>query len=1149
MLEFFIQCCEAGLSQPWVKNTYEKLFPLVIESTKHSSAWIQKRVACAQLIEGVRALNAKLNNSEDKSDSVDLVRLFCDLIALHRESQLLSSKNNYRTFLIANAAYFDLCSRHHTLLNNYSVEVVTSLYPQKSPEEIKKIASTLSWKDFPEIRMIVNDEKITFHLIKGEMINQEGLIQLNEIPNSYNSASFGPEFDHQTLIKNLKANAHVTYHSIREYDFEDEVLAVTENEYFHFQKNTQGKPNVFLTRKSEPDCIYQKLDKSCFKDNELNKILAENSDYTIWINIEKNSSILILDKNYKPCFSLNPSSKKLISVETGEQILLKSQLYQAFPSIYVQLKQFAGDDFYVYQKPNTSLLRIEIPKYSMTFHSNPDSPDQLIFTSDPKWSLETRLNFPGAMIVRDKKDNYCLFFPDLPYLSSNKEGYFIKTVPDYDLHSFRNLQKQSETEFKRFKNQSHYFKIKVDSEGSLQPKALDEKLFICYYLLNNKRYEHALSIIKGLSKEETLENSFNILELLHRIVIESPKKTSLQGEAPFTESILAIKIRAILLAAKLKVSKKINWTEAPLDFTHFAKLKEVKDFFEAFPNAACAELINQYVRHISQGVYPESWRITDEELRILINFDLSEKLNKNKQIFQWKGISAIKPKAPSDIIAKEAKNMIVSLNASNEKNTVYIEQYKDYCNTEEKQIFQRETKLADNEIALAEQNIDSEEMEKRILIQNAKNLLEKDTRFKEHLLDQINVLEQQVPLKEQLLALCHQLQLNNPDIQLAIISNDMTELMFEDLITAYLRNNPEELGQKLGVPEKDPIISHIFIILENILKSDIQLKRLNHLDYMSADISQFSKEEDMLQWIKSLRELDSAYQLTEKNRELLVFEYYEKKRLRPEQIRVIEHMLQPGNENSAIQFKMGGGKTSTLLPLAAIKNADGKAISIIIVPESMLTINEKQLDLSTSRLFSSKSLSLHFTRETALTRDSALRILNSLKNTQKQHGYLVTSRETLQALELKYLELSSKHKNPKDIESRDCIKMMKEILLLLREKGKAIIDEVDSVLDIRKEFNYSNGDAAHIDSILVSDTLTLYRCLSRLPKIQWTAENINSGMIKLFDQLLEEKGTLSAIIQRFSKDNIKAYLLGSSVQTDFLDELNSIEKERIALLK
>ncbi|MBV8802376.1 MAG: DUF3638 domain-containing protein, partial [Gammaproteobacteria bacterium] len=996
-----------------------------------------------------------------------------------------------------------------------------------------------------------------------------------------------------------KKQPNINYYSVRVNKVEKEVITDITGRRFHFQRNTKGQPQVFFTEiingleNSENECdFYQKIPVDSFKNAELCAVLKENPNYTMWMNTKNNNQVYVLDKDLKTCLSIDLYQKKLIVLETGYQLILKEQLIHRsnFPLLYIQLKQFAGNHFKVYQHPETGALKVEIPGNQISF-SLKTKEEGLIFSAEPtlRLNIESRLDFPGAMTLSDEKNNHYLLFPDLPYMASNKEGYFIKSVPDYDLHTFKKTRDQSESLFQHFENKRNYFNIKVDQKGQPQPHSIDEKLFLCYYYLNNKRYDKALSGMQALLKEESLENNFSLFELLHRIISESPKKTHSESATPFSESILAIKIRSILLAAKIKISQKMNWPKEATGFTDFAKGEEVKNFFETFPNKECAELINSYVRHISQGVYPESWRITDDELRILIDFNLSEKLNQNKQIFQWKGISALKSKsAPFDLFAN-AMEMAASSKKLINSSEGFIKDYEKYYifDMEDKSHLQKdwkvnveeltEEKLSESklleekpseeepsivqlskeklaqtklpkeklskEIASAERKIHAEKLEQKSLIKKGHLFLKNATDFKDQLALQITLLTKQTDLKENLLNFCHRLQESNLSIKHAIESHDMTVISFEDLITAYLRNHPKELAQKLGIPEADPTLSHIFTTLENILKQSVQLGRLQKIQELYQRIAKSpANDEDVLQCMKSIREFESAYQLTEKNRELLVFEYYEQKRLRAEQINVIEHILQPGNENSGVQFKMGGGKTSTLLPLAAIKNADGNALSMIIVPDAMLAVNAKQLDLSTYR-FSSRSMSLHFSRDTEVTPDSLLRILNSLKATQKQYNYIVTSRETLQALELKYIELLSKREDPTSIN------LMKEILLLFREKGKAIIDEIDTVLDVRKEFNYSNGDAVPLKTMYISDTLDLYRILNSLTQRKPTTENIHEVMAKLLNKMKQEKGFVFDVMQRFPNTNITGYLLGFVVENDFLSQLPQDEKDRIALLK
>jgi primosomal protein N' len=67
----------------------------------------------------------------------------------------------------------------------------------------------------------------------------------------------------------------------------------------------------------------------------------------------------------------------------------------------------------------------------------------------------------------------------------------------------------------------------------------------------------------------------------------------------------------------------------------------------------------------------------------------------------------------------------------------------------------------------------------------------------------------------------------------------------------------------------------------------------------------------------------------------LVFEYFANISLRPTQFNKLEKFLKEKDLNLVMEMIMGSGKSKVLLPLLGLMRADGKDLSMIIVPQPL----------------------------------------------------------------------------------------------------------------------------------------------------------------------------------------------------------------------
>ena len=163
--------------------------------------------------------------------------------------------------------------------------------------------------------------------------------------------------------------------------------------------------------------------------------------------------------------------------------------------------------------------------------------------------------------------------------------------------------------------------------------------------------------------------------------------------------------------------------------------------------------------------------------------------------------------------------------------------------------------------------------------------------------------------------------------------------------------------------------------------------------------------------------------------------------------------------NEVIQLIMGGGKSKVIGPLAALKKANGTNLVIFEVKNSLLKINHADMRATSQRLFNQQAILFEFDRYSSCTSADLKKLYHLFQKASIDKNYIVTSGTSLQSLELKYLETLSAPPRffelEKKAEWKKQIKWFEKSLLLIKNKGDRIIDEIHDELDPSKELNYT----------------------------------------------------------------------------------------------
>lgn len=296
---------------------------------------------------------------------------------------------------------------------------------------------------------------------------------------------------------------------------------------------------------------------------------------------------------------------------------------------------------------------------------------------------------------------------------------------------------------------------------------------------------------------------------------------------------------------------------------------------------------------------------------------------------------------------------------------------------------------------------------------------------------------------------------------------------------SYLRN--EQLIKHFAElyqlkPDQNLVIDYLYNQIGLYMTVSVHKARLQRSIKLCKEIERLNKGEDLKRdaMVQKLAEelkpisIDHPVYSIKDHPEFLVFEFLSGLSIRQQQVDLLIKLLECKDEryiNRVIQLIMGGGKTSVmaviLLKLAAKKGR----LSLFVTPASQYASVSYNLRKTLRDCFGIDMEEIDVTRE-QLAKSSTMcdEILARLQNAIKAGNFLLIKSETLQTISLEFIDFiyqAAKDPEPNP-ELINKINTLKDILLLFRERGDALFDEVDLLLNVLQEMNFPVGDMEHV---------------------------------------------------------------------------------------
>ncbi|CAM2761353.1 DUF3638 domain-containing protein [Legionella worsleiensis] len=200
--------------------------------------------------------------------------------------------------------------------------------------------------------------------------------------------------------------------------------------------------------------------------------------------------------------------------------------------------------------------------------------------------------------------------------------------------------------------------------------------------------------------------------------------------------------------------------------------------------------------------------------------------------------------------------------------------------------------------------------------------------------------------------------------------------------------------------------------------------------------------------------------------------------LRKRQLSALESLLHEPEDGSRFnetieKIIMGGGKSKVIIPILAEKKAQGDNLVVIEVPQALLATNHVDLNKTSQRLFGKRAYRFEFTRESDCTPKRLEQIYQMFTEVITTQSYLVTCGESIQSLELKYVDLLLSTTEQNETWKKQVF-WLDKINTLFRNHADCLIDEVHQGLSIKKKLNYTSGESKSPELLLIKNAIALF---------------------------------------------------------------------------
>ncbi len=298
------------------------------------------------------------------------------------------------------------------------------------------------------------------------------------------------------------------------------------------------------------------------------------------------------------------------------------------------------------------------------------------------------------------------------------------------------------------------------------------------------------------------------------------------------------------------------------------------------------------------------------------------------------------------------------------------------------------------------------------------------------------------------------------------------------LLDLYMHAEQQRYAEATGLSDAD--IQQLHFLMTQHVAQMLQHQQLHRTQHALTDLRRatttVAQEQACFQVAKLL--FADNHVDVKSDSVLAIFQYHFNILLYPQQVAMIQQFTTvstDGKFNNVVEAAlMGEGKSTTILPLTLKLKATGKNLMVVEVPHALLKTNYPDLKAISVKLQQEAYL-FEFSRDNHYSSQELDDLLAHLTRIKLNKGYVVTSGDAIQSLELKYIELL------RGEAPSDRIEGMERLVALFKNDADIIIDEVHHALRIDHQLNYTIAESHPIARSILLNTLELYQFFEKVP--------------------------------------------------------------------
>lgn len=368
----------------------------------------------------------------------------------------------------------------------------------------------------------------------------------------------------------------------------------------------------------------------------------------------------------------------------------------------------------------------------------------------------------------------------------------------------------------------------------------------------------------------------------------------------------------------------------------------------------------------------------------------------------------------------------------------------------------------------------------------------------------------------------------------------------ETCITTYLHSRWDLLEDK-NPPLTPEEIQEFHALMTEYFLVNIRAKQTKRALSLIEEVKHLSKNERSYTLkVQELGEIVFAKRSYDYHTSpaMLVFEYASDFLIRPSQAKALNEIFATDetgkSKNVILQLIMGGGKSKVISPIQAQMKADGKQLSLLVVPDFSFEGSKIDLERTSFPLFKQHERTLEFSREDT-TIPYLKTVLSMLKEAINHKEYVTTRPKDLLCLELAHWDVRSQRiRNSYNNELIEKAELLREIVNLITRTGNITYDEVDTIFRPEYQVNLTLGNSVPPNKDAVSTINNIYRILfsdpqlRKMVRLHENKQSLTSEaemkiiLDKLAERLIDDENKKCQI--PVDRDLLKAYVLENDEQ-------------------